>query len=214
MAHDAFAHHGLGSSALMVIGALHARPDQTVTELAATASVSRATAYRTLHRLAANGLVLRTDQVWALAPHALEGFGIGQPSGEAVTEVVPSQGWNDISHRYGTTGIAAHRKALHASERTAYRAALEQLAEHRSKATVVVRGGQYVLVPAPRAEEIPAEWRGPGGAVLDPTTGRIDPEWRVATDGRLILITPADRRSHDELVAAHAAAVFEGNAAA
>ncbi|WP_275466396.1 transcriptional regulator [Streptomyces noursei] len=214
MAHDAFAHRGLGSSALVVIGALHSRPDQTVTELTVTASVSRATAYRTLHRLAASGLVLRTDQVWALAPGALEGFGIGQPPGDADPEVQPAQGWNDISDRYGTTGTAAHRKALHADERAVYRAALKQRAEHRNKATVVVRNGQYVLVPAPRADEIPVEWRGPRGAVLDPTTGRIDPEWRVASDGRLILITPADRRSHDELVATHAAAVLEGRYAA
>ncbi|MFI7020506.1 MarR family transcriptional regulator [Streptomyces sp. NPDC050164] len=59
MGHDAFAHHGLGSSALMIIGALHARPAQSIAELVGSASVSRATAYRTLRRLADHGLVAR-----------------------------------------------------------------------------------------------------------------------------------------------------------
>lgn len=63
MAHDAFALHGLGSSALMIIGALHARPHQAVSELVITSSVSRATAYRTLHRLAIHGLVHRIGEV-------------------------------------------------------------------------------------------------------------------------------------------------------
>jgi DNA-binding IclR family transcriptional regulator len=81
MAHDAFAHHGLGSSALMVIGALHVRPGQTVNELIATSSVSRATAYRTLHRLEAHGLPQRTGQTWTLAPRALEGIGNSLPKG-------------------------------------------------------------------------------------------------------------------------------------
>ncbi|WP_244415110.1 MarR family winged helix-turn-helix transcriptional regulator [Streptomyces hygroscopicus] len=216
MTNDAFAHHGLSGSALMVIGALHAHPGQTAAELVGTASVSRATAYRTLHRLAVNGLVQRSGEIWVLAPNALDG--IGHAPEEAVTdseaEVLPSRGWNDVSHRYGTTGIAAQRKALHAAERAAYRAALEQIAEHRNKALVVVHDGRSIPVPAPRADEIPAEWQADGGAVLDPATGRVAPEWRVATDGRLILITPADQRSYDELVAAHAEAVHEWESAA
>jgi hypothetical protein len=32
MGHDAFAHQGLGSSALVIVGALHVRPAQTVSE--------------------------------------------------------------------------------------------------------------------------------------------------------------------------------------
>lgn len=150
MGHDAFAHHGLGSSALMIIGALHARPAQTIGELVGSASVSRATAYRALRRLADHGLVHHSGETWSLAPRALEGFGNGLP--DAVTDDItePAQGWGSVAKRLGTTGVAARRKALHAAERTAYREALEQLSEHRSKAVVIVRDGHQVLVPAPR----------------------------------------------------------------
>lgn len=75
MDHDAFAHGCLGSSALMIIGALRVRPVQTVSQLAGTASVSRATAYRTLQRLADQGLVQHTGETWTLAPRAVDGFG-------------------------------------------------------------------------------------------------------------------------------------------
>ncbi|MFF1681543.1 transcriptional regulator [Streptomyces sp. NPDC058256] len=75
MGHDAFSHNGVGSSALMIIGAMHIRPVQTAGELVATASVSRATAYRTLRRLAELGLVHHSGETWALTPRALEGFG-------------------------------------------------------------------------------------------------------------------------------------------
>lgn len=216
MGHDAFAHHGLGSAALMIIGALHVRPSQTVSELTHTSSVSRATAYRTLERLAANGLVRQTGQRWALAPRAMEGMGIGNSLPEAVTtpDAQPAQGWDAIAQLYRSAGTAARRKALHAAERAAYREALEKISERRSKAVVVVKDGRQVLVPAPRADEIPPHWHASGGGVLDLTTGRIVPEWTVATDGRLILITPADQRSYDELVAAHAAAVDEWESAA
>ncbi|TJZ98270.1 MarR family transcriptional regulator [Actinacidiphila oryziradicis] len=216
MAHDAFAHHGLGSSALMIIGALHVRPSQTVNELIATSSVSRATAYRTLQRLAAHGLAHQTSRTWSLAPRALEGIGQTGTDAAPSPKTLPARGWDDIAHRYSTTGTAAHRKALHAAERAAYRQALEQLSEHRTKAMVmvIVHNGRHVLVPTPRADEIPPEWHAPSGAVLNPTTGRIDPEWSVATDGRLILITPADQRTYDELVTAHTQALAEWESAA
>ncbi|WP_411152140.1 helix-turn-helix domain-containing protein [Streptomyces sp. A30] len=68
MGHDAFAHRGLGSSALMIIGALQVRPAQTVSDLVSAASVSRATAYRTLRRLADHGLVQRHGETWTLVP--------------------------------------------------------------------------------------------------------------------------------------------------
>jgi DNA-binding transcriptional regulator YhcF (GntR family) len=212
MAHDAFAYHGLGSSALMIIAALHARPGQTVTELTATSSVSRATAYRALRRLAAHGLVQHDGETWTLATRALEG--IGSPRAAAPPEVLPAQSWDDIAQRYRTAGVAAHRTAVHAAERAAYRAALVRRAEHRNKALVIMRGGQPVLVPATRADEIPSQWHAPGGQVLDPGTGRMDPQWRVATDGRLILITPSDQRTYDELTAAHAQALNEWESAA
>ncbi|MFD8212186.1 hypothetical protein ACFV2U_00150 [Streptomyces sp. NPDC059697] len=79
---------------------------------------------------------------------------------------------------------------MHAAERAAYQRALERLSEHRSKAVVIVGDGRQVLVPAPRPDEIPAAWHALDGCVLDPVTGRIAPDWRIATDGRLILITP------------------------
>ncbi|MCZ4605880.1 transcriptional regulator [Streptomyces sp. Lzd4kr] len=209
MGHDAFAHRGLGSSALMIIGALHIRPAQTVGELIGSASVSRATAYRTLRRLAHHDLVHHSGETWTLAPGALEGFGTSSP--EAVPDPIAhtANGWDAIARQYSTAGIAARRKALHAAERTAYREALARLSEHRSKAVVLARDGRHVLVPAPRPDEIPSAWHAPGGCVLDPVTGRAAPDWRIATDGRLILITPADQRSYDELAAAHAEALSE-----
>ncbi|MEY9850125.1 hypothetical protein ABH940_007244 [Streptacidiphilus sp. BW17] len=76
MAHDAFAHNALGSSALMVIGALHARPAQVPAELVVTASLSRATVYRTLARLESHHLVQRIGSGWSL----IRGPSLLQPS--------------------------------------------------------------------------------------------------------------------------------------
>jgi hypothetical protein len=214
MGHDAFAHRGLGSSALVIIGALHVRPAQTVSDLVSAASVSRATAYRTLRRLADHGLVQHIGETWALAPRAVEGF--GDSALDAATEpgTWPAQGWDGIAQCYGTAGVAVRRRTLHAVERAAYREVLDQLAEHRSKATVIVRDGRQVLVPAPRPDEIPSAWQSPDGCVLNPVTGRAAADWRLATDGRLILITAADQRSYDELAAAHAEALREWDSAA
>lgn len=214
MGHDAFAHHGLGSSALVIISALHQRPDQIIGELVGTSSVSRATAYRTLRRLAEHGLVHHTGETWALAPRALEGLGSSLPVPGPGLDVVPAQGWDTVAERYDTRGLAAQRKALHAAQRTAYREALDRLAEHRSKAMVIVRDGHQVLVPAPRPDEIPSAWHAPDGCVLDPLTGHAAPDWRIATDGRLILTTPSDQRSYNELAAAHAEARSEWESAA
>ncbi|MCX5282990.1 transcriptional regulator [Streptomyces sp. NBC_00198] len=214
MGHDAFAHHGLGSAALLIIGALHAHAAQTVGELVGSSSVSRATVYRTLRRLADHGLVLHSGETWALAPRALEGFG-DRPLWAAAEELTElAQGWDAVAKRHGTVGVASRRKAVHAAERAAYREALERLSEHRSKAVVIVRDGRQVPVPAPRPDEIPAAWQAPDGCFIDPVTGRAAPDWRIATDGRLILITPADQRSYDELAAAHAEALSEWESAA
>lgn len=214
MGHDAFAHHGLGSAALMLISALHQRPHQTVAELVGTSSVSRATIYRTLRRLADHGLVQHTGETWALAPRALKGFGNSLPGADTGRAAATAQGWDKVAEHHGTAGVADRRKALHAAERAAYREALDRLAEHRSKAVVIVRDGRRVLVPAPRPDEIPPTWDAPEGRVLDPVTGRTASDWRVATHGRLILITPADQRSYDELAAAHAEAISEWESAA
>lgn len=214
MGHDAFAHRGLGSSALMIIGALHVRPAQTVSELVGTASVSRATAYRTLQRLADHGLVHHDGETWTLAPRAVEGFGQSPLDAASEPDTRPAQGWDGIAQFYSTAGVAVRRRILHAVERAAYQEALDRRAEHRSKAVVIIRDGRQVLVPAPRPDEIPPKWQTPGGSVLDPATGRPATDWRLASDGRLILITPADQRSYDELAAAHAEALREWNSAA
>ncbi|MFD3314227.1 transcriptional regulator [Streptomyces sp. NPDC058694] len=214
MGHDAFAHHALGSSALVIIGALHIRPAQTAGELIGTSSVSRATTYRTLRRLADHGLVHHAGEVWVLAPNALEGLGTSRPRAISGPDTALAHGWDEVAQRHGTAGVAARRKALHAAQRAKYRDALDRLAEHRSKAVVIVQDGRQVLVPAPRPDEIPAAWRSLGGLVLDPATGRPAADWHVATDDRLILITPADQRSYDELAAAHAQALSEWESAA
>ncbi|WP_256363000.1 helix-turn-helix domain-containing protein [Streptomyces sp. TRM70350] len=214
MGHDAFSHHGLGSSALMIIGALHARPSQTIGELVRSASVSRPTAYRALRCLADHGLVHHHGETWSLAPGALEGFGAAPPLAAPDPSAQLAHGWDTVAHQYGTTGVAARRKARHAAERAAYRELLDRFAEHRSKALVLVRDGRKVLVPPPHPDEVPPSWCAPGGRVVDPVTGRLAPDWHVASDGRLILITPADQRSYDELAAAHAEALSEWETAA
>jgi len=210
MANDAFAQAGLGSSALMVIGALHANPRQSATELVTSSSVSRATVYRTLQRLHGHGLVQQDDSVWTLTPRALEGIGV--PAEQAVTE--PGPEWDGLATVYGTTGIAEARRAFHAAERAAYRAALEALAEHRTPALTIVRDGTTVLVPAQRADEVPAHWQASDGSVLDPVTHRPVPGWRVATDGRLILHSPGDQLTYEELVAANTVALESWETAA
>nr|WP_239155693.1 MarR family winged helix-turn-helix transcriptional regulator [Streptomyces sp. SID14446] len=209
MGHDAFAQHGLGSAALMLISALHQRPNQTTVEVVRTSSVSRATTYRTLKRLADQGLVHHTGETWALAPRALEGFGTSLPDADSGLAAELAQGWDKVAEHHGTRGVTARRKALHAAQREAYQDALDRLAGHRSRAVVIVHGGRQVLVPAPRPDEIPPKWHAPDGRVLDPNTGRPAADWRVATDGRLILVTPSDQRSYDELAAAHAEALSE-----
>jgi IclR helix-turn-helix domain len=210
MANDAFARQGLGSSALMVIGALHATPGQSAAELVASSSVSRATVYRTLERLHGHGLVQRDGSVWTLTPRSLEGIGVSAE--QAVTE--PGHGWDGLAAVYGTIGVAEARKAFHAAERAAYRAALEARAEHRTPALTIVRDGATVLVPAQRADEVPAHWQAPDGSVLDPVTHRPVPGWRIATDGRLILHSPGDQLTYEELVAANTLALESWETAA
>jgi hypothetical protein len=214
MAHDAFAHQGLGSSALVILAALHANPHQSAGDLVATSAVSRATTYRTLQRLAGLGLVHQTGPLWALAPRALEGMGNSLAETATGLPASPVLGWDAVALLCGTTGIAEERRLFHAAERAAYRAALEQLASHRSPALVVVRDGRTIVVPSVRPDEIPAAWHAPGGIVVDPSTGLMVPGWRVATDGRLIHISPGDERSYDELATAHQQALLAWESAA
>jgi hypothetical protein len=219
MAHDAFAHQGLGSSALVILAALRSNPHQSASDLVDTSAVSRATTYRTLQRLAALGLVAQTGPLWVLAPRALQGIA-GNSLAETVTELpdappaAPAMGWDAVAALCGTTGIGEERRLFHAAERAAYRAALEQLASRPSRALVVIHDGRTVVVPSVRPDEIPPTWHAPGGAVVDPSTGLVVPGWRVATDGRLIHISPGNERSYDELAAAHQQAVLAWESAA
>ncbi|MER6009393.1 hypothetical protein [Streptomyces bluensis] len=73
---------------------------------------------------------------------ALEGFGTSLPDTVPGPTARPAQGWDAVAQQYGTASVAARRKALHAAERAAYREALDRLAEHRSKAMVIVRDGR------------------------------------------------------------------------
>lgn len=155
------------------------RPAQTVSELVGTASPSRATAYRTLRHLADHGLVHHTGETWTLAPRALDGFGDSPLDAVPRPAARPAQGWHEVARQHGTSGVALRRKALHAAGRAVYREVLDRLGEHRSKATVIVRHGRQVLVPAPRPDEIPAARQAPDGSVLDPSTGRRAGDWRV-----------------------------------
>lgn len=219
MAHDAFSHGALGSSALMVLAALHARRAQTPGQLVLSASLSRATAYRALNRLKSHGLVQPHGDGWTLSPLALEGIGNSLP--HAVTQpaptptgTVPAQGWDALALAYGTDGIASARRALHAAERAAYREALQAWAQHRRPAWTVQREGRVVLVPAPRADAVPAHLQTPAGTVLDPSTGAPVSGWQMASDGRLILLSPGDDLTHAELTQAHQLALQEWESAA
>ncbi|MER6267171.1 helix-turn-helix domain-containing protein [Streptomyces sp900105755] len=179
---DAFAHHGLGSAALVITSALHARPALTIADLIASSSVSRATTYRTLQRLADHGLVRHTGETWALTPRALKGFGIRIPDGDTGHTAAQAQGWDKVAARHGTRGVAARRKALHGAERDLYQKALERLSEHRDRAVVIVHNGHLVLVPTVRPDEVPAAWQTAGGRVLDPATGRAAGGWPRTAD--------------------------------
>ncbi|WP_392960443.1 helix-turn-helix domain-containing protein [Streptomyces sp. LN245] len=195
MGHDAFAHHGLGSAALMIISALHQRPDQTVGELVGTSSVSRATTYRTLRRLAEHGLVHHTGETWALAPRALEGLGNSLPEADTCPALEPAHGWDTVAEQYGTTGLATQRKALHAAQRAAYREALNRLAEHRSRAVVIVRDGRQVLVPTPRPDEVSSAWHTSYGHVLEAQSDSADDPFAPHPNTQIVLNTRHTSRS-------------------
>ena len=174
MGHDAFAHHGLGSSALMIIGALHVqRPHQTVSELVGTSSVSRATAYRTLRRLAEHGLVHRTGETWALAPRALEGIGSSLADPDTDFTPVPAQGWADVAARlrHGGRRGPAQGPARGPARCIPAGAGPARGAPQQGRGD---RPRRRSPGPGPRAtpRRVPPAWHTPDGRVLDPVTGR------------------------------------------
>lgn len=184
MGHDAFARHGLGSAALMVISALHQPP----TRRPASSSVPPRsparppTGPRNASPTTASSTAPGRPGPWRHGPWRALVTAI--LSLLLSPDAAPAQGWYEVAERHATKGVAARRNARPAAQRAAYREALERLAEHRSKAVVVLRDGRPVLVPARRPDEIPPAWHAPNGRVLDPVTGRPAADWRVATDGQ------------------------------
>lgn len=67
---DAFAHHGLGGSGLAVLAALAERGGQSLTELRASASISRPTAYRQFGKLKSLGLIHHGGELYHHSPTA------------------------------------------------------------------------------------------------------------------------------------------------
>ncbi|WP_251983050.1 helix-turn-helix domain-containing protein [Streptomyces violaceusniger] len=173
MSEDAFAHLGLGGSGLAVVSALAERNGQSAAELVGTASISRPTAFRQLKKLAELGLVQKTAELYYLTEKATEGAG---QITEECTE--PVQDWEQAAQRLGTAGSGQRRRDRHDRERRHWETTQERLAERRRPAT-----------PAPNPRLVPQELVRPDGTVIDSRTGEIT-EWRVASDGELILPDP------------------------
>ncbi|GGP78085.1 helix-turn-helix domain-containing protein [Streptomyces melanogenes] len=112
MSLDAFAHRGLSSSGLAILAALAEHDGQTLTDLQASASISRATTYRQLTALTHLGLIQREGELLHLAPAALDGTGQRGPSCEQ-----PAAGWTDVAKRLGVHGTAHRRRRHHHAER-------------------------------------------------------------------------------------------------
>ncbi|WP_371648051.1 MULTISPECIES: helix-turn-helix domain-containing protein [unclassified Streptomyces] len=109
---DAFAHRGLSSSGLAILAALAEHDGQTLTELQASASISRATTYRQLTTLTHLGLTQREGELLHLAPAALAGTGQPGPHCEQ-----PTTDWSDVAKRLGVHGIGERRRQHHHTER-------------------------------------------------------------------------------------------------
>jgi len=170
MPKDAFAFFGLSGSGLAIVSALAERNDQTAAELVGTASVSRPTAFRQLGKLVALGLVEKTADVYHLVPTAIEGA--GQTTQECAE---PVQNWDEAAKRLGTAGTGQRRRDRHDRQREHWEKTQQRLAQRRRPATEV---------PNPR--RVPAQYVTANGQVIDPHTGELT-EWKVASDGELIL---------------------------
>ncbi|MEU3640000.1 helix-turn-helix domain-containing protein [Streptomyces albogriseolus] len=169
---DAFAHHGLGGGGLAVLAALAERDGQSLTELQASASISRPTAYRQLGKLKGLGLIRSEGELYHLSPTALEG--IGAPT-QHCTDPVAS--WTETAERLGTAGTAERRRRHHEAQRTHWRLEQVRLAERR-------RAAQQSPLPHP-AVALPQYVRADGCAI-DPATGEVIEGLVVASDGRWI----------------------------
>lgn len=194
---DAFAHRGLGGSALKVVAALVIRQGQTAAELTRSASVSQPTVSRTTRRLAALGLAVRVGEVWELAPEALDGIGSHQGNEPAEK---PAAGWVDVAERLGTAGTGERRRAAHDQRRTAW-AEFRRIREESRRPA-----GAEPHPRRGRPELVNAE-----GLAVDRSTGEVIEGVFLAVDGDWIV--PDLERPHEELEALRLAAVAHWDAA-
>ncbi|THA72435.1 ArsR family transcriptional regulator [Streptomyces sp. A0642] len=171
---DAFAHRGLGSSSLKLVAALHLRDQQSVSELIEAATVSQATAYRHLNRLAEHGLAFCINGIWELT----------QTTRAALQGVW--EGWDQVAAEVGTYGTSWRRQQRHQDERAVWRGmVIPRMRERRASNVIPIRGDEvkpgYVV----------------DGMVVDPMTGEIIDGLVVADDGRFMLLD--DDLDYDEL---------------
>ncbi|MFF8880763.1 helix-turn-helix domain-containing protein [Streptomyces flaveolus] len=169
---DAFAHHGLGGSGLAVLAALAERDGQSLTELQASASISRPTAYRQLGKLKGLGLIRHEGELYRLSPTALEGVGAATDDCSG-----PVADWTEAAERLGAAGTAQRRHQHHEAQRVRWRREQVRLAERR-------RTTPRTPLPHP-AVALPQYVRADGCAI-DPTTGEVIVGLHVASDGRWI----------------------------
>ncbi|MFC8021049.1 helix-turn-helix domain-containing protein [[Kitasatospora] papulosa] len=186
---DAFAHHGLGSSGLAILAALSERDSQSLTELQASASVSRPTAYRQLGKLKTFGLIHHDGELYHLSPTALKGMGA------ATDECAdPVADWAETAERLGTTGTAERRRRHHEAQRIHWRHEQVRLAEHR-RATL--------QAPLPHPAVAQPQYVRADGCAINPTTGEVITGLFVASDGRWIWDD-----GHDECVSSPSGSPF------
>lgn len=181
MSLDAFAHRGLGASSLKILAALRLHDCQTVKELIESATISQATAYRHLSRLAEHGLALKNGEVWELTETAYEAL-------EGAWE-----GWDTVAAEIGSYGTAWRRQQRHKDERAVFHGmVLPRFRERRAADAVPIRG-----------DEVQEQWV-VDGCAIDPGTGEIIEDLVVASDGRFLLLV--DEPDYDELVRRNALA--------
>lgn len=169
---DAFGHRGLGGSGLAVLAALAERNGQSLSEIQASASISRPTAYRQLRKLKALGLIHHEGELYHLSPTALQGIGTHTSDCAA-----PVEGWSQTAERLGTAGTGQRRRRHHETQRSHWRHEQERLAERR-------RTAQHAPLPHPSMAQ--PQYVRADGCAIDPTTGEVIVGLYVASDGRWI----------------------------
>ncbi|WP_327391484.1 helix-turn-helix domain-containing protein (plasmid) [Streptomyces microflavus] len=173
---DAFAHHGLGGSGLTVMAALAERGGQSLTEIQASASVSRPTAYRQLGKLKALGLIEQEGELFHPSPAALEGIGTRTQECNS-----PVAGWLDTAERLGTAGTGQRRRLHHEMQRSHWRHEQARIAQRR-------RTVKHAPLPHPSMAR--PQYVRSDGCAIDPTTGEVIVGLFIASDGRWIWHEP------------------------